>query len=156
MQVWKYCICHAGTELHFIVTFRHCISVSVKSMWVGARGCAVHLAGFDGFSLYCSGAQWAQNTVECYWSQSESEGELVSSLQANFLFHSALYSLWGRTAKTVCLQKGISENMFAVGVKDRECMKALYSSVNLLRVPHISAHSFQCVKVYKLEFSCAH
>lgn len=77
------------------------LSRFVKSMWLWAGGCVMHLTGFDGFFLYCSGAQWAPSTVETYWSQSASEGgEAVSSLQQTFTQHCAFLkgnsydSLW--------------------------------------------------------------
>ena len=52
-------ISHAGSHVHALLSHECEINVCV---WVG--GGVVHLAGFDGFSLYCSVAQWAPSPCE--------------------------------------------------------------------------------------------
>lgn len=102
-QFWKYLTCW-----HWTAFYRHCTPMSVKLVWVGAGGCALNVAGFDGFSLYCSGAWWAQGTVKTYWSQSESEGELVSLLQQTSSFSIVQFMM--ENCPGSALTKGISKN----------------------------------------------
>lgn len=73
IQVWKDFTC--WHSVHFVIMFKQCSPMSVKSTWAGVWGCLMHLAGFDGFSPLCSGARWPQSTEQTYWSQSESEAE---------------------------------------------------------------------------------
>lgn len=79
--------------------------MSVKLALAGVGGCALHVAGFDGFSPYCSGARWAQGTVKPYWFQSDSEGERVFSLQQTSSFNTVQFM------KTVHWKKNIYKDV---------------------------------------------